>query len=254
MIVSTDYASLLARLDRADALPGAAELRHRTYELLRCGRGDRVADVGCGGGLAVAELTARGVDAVGVDSDPGMLAAARQRRPGAEFLNADVTRLPFPGGALRGYRADKVLHELADPGAAVAEARRVLAAGGRIVLCGQDWDTFVLDSDRPALTRTIVHARADTVAGPRAARQYRTLLVDAGFTEIAVEVRTLVNTDGVLLPMLTGLATAARVAGAVSASHARDWLAEQETRAAAGRFFLAIPMFLASATAPDHPQ
>ncbi|MEV7040340.1 methyltransferase domain-containing protein [Amycolatopsis sp. NPDC051061] len=31
----------------------------------------------------------------------------------------------------RGYRADKVLHELADLAAAVAEARRVLAPGGR---------------------------------------------------------------------------------------------------------------------------
>jgi len=242
---------LLTRLDRADALPGATELRAVTYEQLRCGPGDRVLDVGCGGGRAVAELAGRGVRAIGADRDPRMLAAARAR--GAEVVEADVADLPFADGEFRGYRADKVLHELADPAAAVAEARRVLAPGGRIVLSGQDWDTLVLDSDRPALTRAIVHARADTIAGPRAARQYRTLLVDAGFTEIAVEVRTLVDTDGALAPLLDGLAAAARGAGVATDAQVEGWLAEQSARARAGRFFLAIPVFLASATVLDAP-
>jgi ubiquinone/menaquinone biosynthesis C-methylase UbiE len=308
---------LLARLDRADVLPGAGELREATYELLRCRPGDRVLDVGCGGGRAVAELCGRGVRAVGVDRDPGMLAAARARsagrsarsvspptaargsagepsgdhgwsRPGAVpvpgrrpagppvsartpageppasartpvgepavaagFVEADLLRLPFPDGEFHGYRADKVLHELADPAAAVAEAWRVLAPGGRVVLCGQDWDTLVLDSDRPALTRAIVHARADTIAGPRAARQYRTLLVDAGFTEVAVEVRTMVDTGGGLRPLLDGLAAAARDAGVATPAQIEAWLAEQSARAGAGRFFLAVPIFVASATVPD---
>lgn len=363
---------LLARLDRADELPGAGELREATYELLRCRPGDRVLDVGCGAGRAVAELRGRGVHAVGVDRDPGMLAAARARsvggatpsarqvrspsaaripvgepgaagrtragdapasgerpaagrtpvdeapapgerpaagrtragdapapgepsaagraagesralggpsgeplavapipvgepgaagrtraggsRAAAGFVEADLLRLPFADGEFRGYRADKVLHELADPAAAVAEARRVLAPGGRAVLCGQDWDTLVLDSDRPALTRAIVHARADVIAGPRAARQYRTLLVDAGFTEVAVEVRTMVDTGGSFLPLLDGLAAAARDAGVASRAPVDAWLREQSARAAAGRFFLAIPIFVASATAPESPQ
>ncbi|MEV4147801.1 methyltransferase domain-containing protein [Amycolatopsis sp. NPDC049691] len=164
------------------------------------------------------------------------------------FVEAGVLRLPFADGGFRGYRADKVLHELADPAAAVAEARRVLASGGRIVLCGQDWDTLVLDSDRPALTRAIVHARADTIAGPRAARQYRTLLVDAGFTEVAVEVRTVVDTDGGFRPLLDGLAAAARAAGIATDAQLDAWLSEQSARAGAGRFFLAVPIFVASAT------
>ncbi|WP_284744087.1 methyltransferase domain-containing protein [Amycolatopsis sp. RTGN1] len=286
---------LLARLDRADALPGAGELREATYELLRCRPGERVLDVGCGGGRAVVELRGRGVRAVGVDRDPGMLAVARSRSAGraapvrapgsmpradggpsgstaaartsagepaavvrtpvaAGFVEADVLRLPFADGEFRGYRADKVLHELADPAAAVAEARRVLAPGGRAVLCGQDWDTLVLDSDRPALTRAIVHARADLIAGPRAARQYRTLLVDAGFTEVAVEVRTMVDTGGSFLPLLDGLAAAARDVGVAARAPIDAWLREQSARAAAGRFFLAVPIFVASATVPDSPQ
>jgi SAM-dependent methyltransferase len=71
-----DDGRLLGRLDRADALPGAGELREATYELLRCGPGDRVLDVGCGGGRAVAELCGRGVRAVGADREQSVRAAA----------------------------------------------------------------------------------------------------------------------------------------------------------------------------------
>ena len=53
--------SLLRLLDVADAMLGAAELRARSYDLLRLSTGGRVVDVGCGAGRAVAELSQRGV-------------------------------------------------------------------------------------------------------------------------------------------------------------------------------------------------
>jgi SAM-dependent methyltransferase len=43
-----------ARLDAADRLPGARELRALSYDLL--GGAESVVDVGCGAGRAVAEL------------------------------------------------------------------------------------------------------------------------------------------------------------------------------------------------------
>lgn len=151
---------------------------------------------------------------------------------------------------MHAYRADKVFHELADPARALAEARRVLAPGGRIVLVGQDWDTLVIDSDDPALTRTIVHARADLVSSPRAARRYRNLLLDAGFDDVTAEIRTDVFTGPEMLPLLTGLSRAARSAGAVTSEQADRWLTEQRARAETDRLFLALPMFIAAATAP----
>jgi trans-aconitate methyltransferase len=44
--------------------------------------------IGCGAGHAVAELAEREIHAVGVDPDPWMLAAARERWPAAEFWEA----------------------------------------------------------------------------------------------------------------------------------------------------------------------
>lgn len=242
--------TLTARLDAAERLPGAAELRSLSYDLLRARPGDTVVDVGCGTGRAVAELTERGIAAVGVDVDAAMVAAARERWPGARFRVADAERLPVADSSAAGYRADKVFHELADPRAALTEARRVLAPGGRAVLLGQDWDTFVIDSADPALTRRIVHARADLVTAPRAARQARALLLDAGFTDVTTAVRTAVLTSPAALPLLLGLAAAAAASGAVSRAEADAWQAEQRGRAERDRLFLALPVFVTAGTAP----
>ncbi|MET8853253.1 methyltransferase domain-containing protein [Amycolatopsis sp. NPDC004625] len=193
--------TLLTLLDALDDRPQAVHLRERTYE----GLGDVVVDVGCGSGRAVGELAARGVRAIGVDADPAMVSVAAGRWPAGEFHVADATALPLGDGSVTGYRADKVLHVVPEPALAVAEARRVLAPGGRAVLTGQDWDTIVIDSGDPARTRSIVHARADGMPHPRIARRYRNLLLDNGFTDVTVEVRTLVWTDAAALPVLANL-------------------------------------------------
>ncbi|MFJ9862603.1 methyltransferase domain-containing protein [Streptomyces sp. NPDC101165] len=241
---------LVALLDAADRLPGAGELRARSYDLLGAEPGTSAVDVGCGAGRAVAELAGRGVQAVGVDASERMIAIAHGRWPDADFRVAQAYALPLAGASVDGYRADKVFHELAEPERALAEAGRVLAPGGRIVLVGQDWDTIVVDSADPSLTRTIVHARADLTIAPRAARRYRTLLLDAGFTDVTVEVHTGILNGPAALPLLTGLAEGACSTAAVTRGQADTWLEEQRARAAADRLFLALPMFMAAATAP----
>jgi ubiquinone/menaquinone biosynthesis C-methylase UbiE len=244
----TDTEALIRTLDASETTQPAVQLRCHTYDLLELTPGTVVVDVGCGTGRAVAELSDRGVRAVGVDTDQTMLAAARHRFPDIDVRAADATELPFSGGQVHGYRADKVYHLLPDPAAALAEARRVLTLGGRIVLLGQDWDTLVIDSDQPNLTRTIVHARADAMPQPRVARGYRNLLLDAGFHDTTLEVRTAVFTDTSMLPMLTRLADAACRAGAISPEQAQGWVAEQADRAQTNRALFAVPLFIAAAT------
>ena len=241
---------LIAQLDAVDESPGAAVLRARSYELLRAEPGALVVDVGCGAGRAVAELADQGVSAMGIDVSEQMIELAQERRPSGVFRVGDVHALPFGDGEVAGYRADKLVHTLADPGRALAEARRVLASGGRIVLTGQDWDTFVIDSADPELTRTIVRRRADQVASPRAARQYRNLLLDAGFRDVAVEVHTGVFTDASFLPVLTRLAEVCREHGAITRPQADTWIADQRERAQADRLFAAVPIFMSAATNP----
>ncbi|MDE3724966.1 methyltransferase domain-containing protein [Nocardiopsis sp. N85] len=242
--------SLLTRLDRFSLLPEARALRDRARELLRADPGDAVVDVGCGGGRATGELAAAGTRAVGVDLDPVMLDAARAAHPGAEFRHGDAYRLPLSDGSMRGYRAEKVYHSLDDPLRALAEARRVLAPGGRVVLLGQDWDAYMVDSDDPDTTRRIIAAYADTMADPRAPRRQRALLASAGFTDIETEGRIVVFTDAEVLGMLIGFADAAERSGTIDGARARSWATEQRERAEEGRLFVAVPFLLVSAERP----
>jgi ubiquinone/menaquinone biosynthesis C-methylase UbiE len=240
--------TLIRLLDAAETMPAAARLRARSYQLPRLPPGATVVDVGCGTARAVAELAEHAAHAIGVDLDPAMLAAARRRFPDIDVRAADATELPLGDGQAHGYRADKVYHVLPDPHAALAEARRVLVPGGRIALLGQDWDTLVIDSDQPELTRHIVHARADTIPHPRIARAYRNLLLDAGFHDVDIEVHTAVFTDATMLPMLVGHATAAHRTGAITGDEADNWISGQTRRAQDDRLLVAIPMFLAAGT------
>jgi hypothetical protein len=72
------------------------------------------------------------------------------------------------------------------------------------------------------------------IASPRAARRYRALLLDAGFTDIAVEVHTAVVTDTTMLPMLAGIAGAGSSAGAIPRASTDAWIAEQTERGRTG--------------------
>lgn len=240
--------SLIQLLDVVDSLPAATALRARSYELLDLPAGSSVVDVGCGAGRAAGELAQRGARAIGVDVSEEMIALARDRWPHADFRVGDACELPLGDGEAAGYRAEKVFHELPDAAEALAEAARVLTPGGRIVLIGQDWETFIIDSDDPALTRTIVHARADMTPNPRVARRYRNVLLEAGFEQVAVEVHTGVFTDAAMLPMLTGIAEGARSVGSITPAQEAAWVNEQGQRAEAGRMFLAVPIFVASAS------
>jgi ubiquinone/menaquinone biosynthesis C-methylase UbiE len=241
-------AKLIQVLDRFDALPEAGWLRERSYDLLAPAA--TVLDVGCGAGTAVGELRERGARAIGLDTDAEMIAAATERHPDADFRVGDAGALPFADGELSGYRAEKVYHAVADPRLALTEARRVLAPGGRIVLLGQDWEAILIDADDVALTRTMVQARLTTVPSPLAARQYRNLLLDRGFQDITVEVHTGLLAGDLALPVLIGLAEAARATGAITTAQAEAWTAEQRHRAETDRLFCAIPIFLAAATNP----
>ena len=248
----------LGRVFKGATGPGMAEEVRIARLLLGIGEGDRVLDVACGPAnfsREFARATGPGGLVVGIDASTTMLArgAEENRRAGLDNLalvRGDATAMPFRDASFDAACCFAALHLFADPFAALDEITRVLAPGGRIVLAGQDWDTIVIDSGDPALTRTIVHARADLVADPRVARRYRNLLLDAGFQDVTAEVHTGVFTGPTMLPMLTGLAEGACSAGAVTREQADRWIADQRTRAEADRLFLALPMFMVAGTAP----
>jgi ubiquinone/menaquinone biosynthesis C-methylase UbiE len=239
---------LLAFLDFAERLPQMPELRERSHELLAARPGDRVVDVGCGAGTATAQLAARGLTAVGVDASDQLVGVARSRHPGVEFITGTAQDLPLPDRSFQRYRAERVYQHLADPATALAEARRVLVPGGRIVLVDVDADLWTIDAADRATTRALSVAFADTITSPWIGRQYRRLLLDAGFVDVEIELRAITHTDyAAVAPMLQGIVAAGLAAGAVQREQADAWLADQRARGERGRCFVVTPMFLAAA-------
>jgi ubiquinone/menaquinone biosynthesis C-methylase UbiE len=97
--------------------------------------GRRILDAGCGSGPLFAALRDRGAIMTGFDKSAGMLELARRRLGNdADLRVADLSRpLPFPDGAFDDVIASLVLHYLEDWTAPLAELRRVLKPGGRLI-------------------------------------------------------------------------------------------------------------------------
>ncbi|WP_030729303.1 class I SAM-dependent methyltransferase [Streptomyces sp. NRRL F-2890] len=97
--------------------------------------GRRILDAGCGSGLLCAALRDRGALVSGFDSSAEMLELARRRLgDGADLRVTDLGGpLPYPDDAFDDVVASLVLHYLEDWGPALAELRRVLRPGGRLI-------------------------------------------------------------------------------------------------------------------------
>ena len=102
--------------------------------------GQRVLDVGCGPGALTSELVARvGPAAVAaVDPSASFVAAARERHPGVEVVQASADQLPFPARTFDAAIAQLVVHFMPDPNKGLAEMGRVTRRGGVVAACV--WD------------------------------------------------------------------------------------------------------------------
>jgi SAM-dependent methyltransferase len=235
-------------LERIEERPGAAELRAGSYRLLGLKRGASVVDVGCGAGHAAEELAALRLKVTGLDADPEAIEAARTRVPGAMFHVAHSDDLPIADESMDGYRAVRLFHLLADPVATIAEAYRVLRPGGRIVVGGQDYGFLLIDSSDQDLTDVVLLGLESRSVAPRAVRNLRDLLLDAGFRDAEVVVHTDVVTDyAAMAPQLAAAATAAVDKALITRDDADGWLSEQKDRGRRDRFLTVLPTLLVSA-------
>jgi SAM-dependent methyltransferase len=78
---------------RFDALADQGFDVHGEASLVRSLGPTSVLDAGCGTGRVAIELARQGVDVVGVDVDPSMIAEARGRSPGLEWVESDLASL-----------------------------------------------------------------------------------------------------------------------------------------------------------------
>jgi len=187
----------LYREGETDGLPEEAVLAS-----LGCGNpiavadlreGDRVLDLGSGGGIDVL-LSARRVGpsgfAYGVDMTDEMLELARRnaakaRVQNVEFRKGQIEDLPLPDASVDVVISNCVINLSVDKPAVLAEMFRVLVPGGRIGIA----DVVAEDHISPA-DRAVAGSYVECIAGALSRREYLDGLTAAGFADASVTFTT----------------------------------------------------------------
>jgi demethylmenaquinone methyltransferase/2-methoxy-6-polyprenyl-1,4-benzoquinol methylase len=169
------FDAIAGRYDLLNDILSAGQVRlwrRAVARITGAGPGERVLDLAAGTGTSSLTFTATGADCVACDFSLGMLQVGRARLAGPRgvrgggqpfprgvrgdgsprekeqggaggdrppgrlsFVAGDALRLPFRDEALDAVTISFGLRNVADPGAALAEMRRVTRPGGRLVVC-----------------------------------------------------------------------------------------------------------------------
>jgi demethylmenaquinone methyltransferase / 2-methoxy-6-polyprenyl-1,4-benzoquinol methylase len=171
--VAAMFDAIAGRYDLLNDILSAGQVRlwRRTVaRITGAGPGNRVLDLAAGTGTSSLTFTATGADCVACDFSLGMLRAGRARLAGAggpptarmkgdgevggghrgrpagvsrgvvppgrlSFVAGDALRLPFRDESFDAVTISFGLRNVASPGTALAEMRRVTRPGGRLVVC-----------------------------------------------------------------------------------------------------------------------
>lgn len=97
--------------------------------------GGNLLDIGCGTGLFVEKYIQNGGCGTGLDISEKMVAKARRRCPGCEFMVGTGENLPFNDGSFNAVSSVLVFSYVKNPVAMLSEVYRVLTPGGSVALC-----------------------------------------------------------------------------------------------------------------------
>lgn len=141
--VAAEYAGQFN--NELDYKPYDRALLDRFADMVTQSGGGLVCDIGCGPGHVAQYLADRGVNAVGLDLSPEMVAEARKLHPALTFHAGDMRKLPFGDGQLAAITAFYSIIHIPRDGVAdtLREWRRALRPGGRVLLAFHVGDQVV---------------------------------------------------------------------------------------------------------------
>lgn len=144
----------------------------------------RVLDAGCGMGGSTRLLAERfGFSATGIDISQDFIDTARTltrwcglgQNSAIDFHQGSVTHLPFEDGCFDAVLCQHILMNIQDKAGALAEFRRVLRPGGRLIL------HEIVDGPGPAPLMPVPWAADDSISFMPKPESLKAQLTDAGF-------------------------------------------------------------------------
>ena len=122
----------------------------------------------------------------GIDTSAAMLDVAARRNPGApaatlELELGGVEKIPYPDESFDAVVTTQVLEYVRDIAGALAEMRRVLRRGGRLLVLDTDWDSLVWHAPDAELMTRVLAAWEEHLADPHLPRSLGRSLRETGF-------------------------------------------------------------------------
>jgi arsenite methyltransferase len=155
--------------------------------------GERVLDLGSGAGfdafLAARQVGPQG-SVIGVDMTAEMIAKARRNMAkidvtNVEFRLGEIEHLPVADGSVDVIMSNCVINLSPDKPAVFRDAFRVLAPGGRLAI-----SDIVALAPLPAALANDLATYTGCVAGAALVRDLERMLIDAGFRDVRIDVKT----------------------------------------------------------------
>jgi len=112
--------------------PYARTANEVVFDRLSVGHDVRLLDIACGSGFAAQSASRLGATVSGIDASEALVTIARARTPEGDFRVGDMFALPFPDASFDVVTSFNGIWKGCE--AALVEARRVLAPGGRLGL------------------------------------------------------------------------------------------------------------------------
>ena len=247
-------------LNRSYTAPEIVNQRERTLEALEIRPAEAILDIGCGTGFLTFELaraTGAAGSVIGVDPDPAMVSSTLERCADLDQVSAeigDAGYLPADDSSIDVVTCTQVLLYVEDVPGALSEIHRVLKPGGRVAILETDWRGLILNSEDPALTRTIADAWDATTASPNLPRKLGPLLRESGFSVSHCEAIPLLNAgyseNSFSASTVEWLAKNASRQGAITKEQGIEWVEGLNRLASSGAWFFCLNRFLFVATRP----
>lgn len=239
-----------------DALRRRAIVRQR----LSAQPGERILDIGCGPGFYCTELAEKvgpSGSIVGVDDSASMLALAQRRCAelgNVELLEGEATAVPVADASFDAAISVQVQEYVPDIAASLAEIRRVLKPGGRVLIWDIDWATASISGD-PSRSERVLRAWDEHLARPFLPRTLTGELRAAGFGDVELTAHAFATNDfdpaeyygPTLVPFIAAFVSGRQ---GITAEDAEAWVAEQRELGERGEFYFAVTQFCFTARKP----